>query len=305
MIADTRSRTPVATAPATKMAGRITAVVINRKPGIFRKHARVRFSPATTTWEISMTYASYDRRPTALIRPTRRLVRQPGQDSREGNPRTGHGGHLLLSTAREPAPMRTAPAAWSPLAVKAASLCCCAGNALPSLLLAILSWAITEVLAGCAAYAEAMYATPAPAAAETNGPTSVPLRAKPVLSLVSAPTRHGAAPAHRGAAAAVAALPAEWQRHYHDVEVLDVEVLDVEVLGEMHGEVQRELWPTRTASRLSPKFILTACWTRLWRARARRRAIEELRGLDDHTLRDIGISRADIEDIVQNGVRRE
>jgi uncharacterized protein YjiS (DUF1127 family) len=278
-------------APATKMVARITAVVINCERGIFRKHARVRFSPASTTWEISMTYAKHDRRPIALIRPARRLVPQPGRD-----PRASHGGLPMLSPARDATPVRPAPAAWSSLATRAATLCCCAGNALPSLLLAMLSWAITEVLAGCAAYAEAMYPIPVPAAAEASGQSPLPLRAKPTLNLVSAQMHGGATRGRpvRYSAHAIAALSAEWPAEM-PAEARPLHTAS----GRTSSKTSIESW------RISLKAVLIACWSRWRRAHDRRRAIEELQGMDDHTLRDIGITRSDIEFIIWNGLRRE
>jgi uncharacterized protein YjiS (DUF1127 family) len=304
MIAGTRWREsvgkPVDQAPATKMAGRITAVVINPERGIFRKHARVRFSPASTTWEISMTYAKHDRRPTALIRPARRLVPQPGRD-----PRASHGGLPMLSPARDATPLRPAPAAWSSLATRAATLCCCAGNALPSLLLAMLSWAITEVLAGCAAYAEAMYPIPVPAAAEASGQAPPPLRAKPALNLVSAQMHGGATRGRpvRYSAHAIAALAAEWQDELPALEMpaeaRPPHTASGRTSSRISSKASGKIW------RISLKAVLIACWSRWRRAHDRRRAAEELRGMDDHTLHDIGITRSDIEFIIWNGLRRE
>src|SRR5262249_12829681 len=156
----------------------ITAVVINRACGIFRKHAHVRVSPATTIWEISMTYARYDRRPTVPVRLTRRTAAQarnlyPGQVY-PGHPYPEHGGVVTVSPLRDKERVRPVPGAWSRLALRAATLGHCAGHALPSLLLAMLSWAIAEVLAGCAAYAEALYPVPVPAPAVADIGGQVP-----------------------------------------------------------------------------------------------------------------------------------
>ena len=103
----------------------------------------------------------------------------------------------MLSPLRDRAPAQPVPSAWSRLAMRVATLGHCAGHALPNLLLAMLSWAIAEVLAGCAAYAEALYPVPAPAVADTSG--QVPsLPARPSLSLVSEQT-YGGAPRSRPA----------------------------------------------------------------------------------------------------------
>jgi len=52
-------------------------------------------------------------------------------------------------------------------------------------------------------------------------------------------------------------------------------------------------------------IFIAACALRIRRARARRQAIAELRGLDDRTLRDIGLSASDIEYIVWRDMGRE
>jgi uncharacterized protein YjiS (DUF1127 family) len=49
-------------------------------------------------------------------------------------------------------------------------------------------------------------------------------------------------------------------------------------------------------------LFIQACTRRLAAERGRRSAILQLRGLDDRTLRDIGIHRGEIEFVVRNGV---
>jgi hypothetical protein len=158
-------------------------------------------------WEISMTYPNTERRSLAQIRPARRTALHRGRDLRPG-----HGGMLVLSSVRHAEPTQATPAAWSPLAIKATTLCYCAGNALPNLLLAMLSWAIAEVVAGCAAYAEALYAVPV--TANTDAQANLQVRPRSSLSLVSTQSNGGpprVRPAQAVADIRVATLPAKWR----------------------------------------------------------------------------------------------
>ena len=64
----------------------------------------------------------------------------------------------LPASSEDDAPRRSTVAATSQLMVKtAAGFAACAEIAFPNLLLAVASWTFAQVLAGCAAYGEAMY----------------------------------------------------------------------------------------------------------------------------------------------------
>src|SRR6516225_6382167 len=137
------------------MTRAITTVATSPERGIVRKHARGRLYPANKAWEKSMTFAKHtsDRRSRAHIRPLLRAEPHPIQDLRRG-----HVAPLVFSVPQHGARVRPAPLAWSSWTVKAApTLSFYAGYALPALLLGFFSWAVAEILAGFAAYAEAMY----------------------------------------------------------------------------------------------------------------------------------------------------
>ena len=197
--------------------------------------------------------------------------------------RPAGGEKLAPALPHDDAPRQT----LSTLTVKAAAAFShCAANAFPNLMLAVLSWAIAEVLAGCAAYAEALYPVPAPdrpvtVPVERARDTSVSRMAKPGLSLIAMQAEGGSAgpdrPRSRSVVRAVI-LPASWPR---------------------------ETQAPRTGRSISLKAVASACWLGLCRAGARRRAVEELRNMSDRDLRDIGICRCDIEHIVRYGVRPE
>jgi uncharacterized protein YjiS (DUF1127 family) len=143
-------------------------------------------------------------------------------------------------------------------------------------LLAFMSWTVGEVLAGCAAYAQAMY----PCYVEDElvgqgdvgqGDSGNPLGVKPVLRSSS----------RRNEAAVTVSVAVEYT-----------------VRSEAPGVASRG-W---SASITSPAGKL---WSRVRAIRDRRLAMAELRSLDDRALRDIGICRFDIECFARHGDRRE
>lgn len=150
-------------------------------------------------------------------------------------------------------------------------------EAVPNLLCAVLSWIMAEAWAGCAAYGEAMY--PAPAAIERA--EQVPAT-RPGLSLISTQVKSGSAGgnpmAQTGAIVRTVATSAE---------------------SDSTMPQSDPDWRVRLG------LVIAACWSRLWRAHQRRRAIAELKGLDEHSLRDIGLARCEIETILRHGARRE
>ena len=222
-----------------------------------------------------MTFAQHtsDRRSRAQIRPLRRAEPHPIQDLRRGDVAP-----LVISVPHRDKRVRRAPSAWSSLTVNAATtLSYCAGHALPALLLGFFSWAVSELLAGFAAYADAMYSPPASNALvpiETQA-TDTPRGAKPMMMQVngSAGCSNQIRPGAR-----IAALSAEWRGH---------------------GATARTDCP------VSLTRIAAARWSSMRQAVERRRAVAELRALDDRALRDIGIYRCNIEHIVRHGAQRE
>ena len=214
-----------------------------------------------------MTFAKHasNHRTQTQIRPRRRTEPHPIHDLRRG--RTGA---RILPPPRKDA--RAARRAWSSLTVEATTtLSYCVGHALPALLFGIFSWAVAEILASFAAYAEAMYPPPAPGGpppAETDASDSL-RAARPSLSRMSMQVIDGSAGYRNQASPGVAAA-----------------------VPTIEGPAMRN------AGRVS-------AWWGLYRVRDRRRAIEELQGLDDRSLHDIGVSRCDIAYIVRYGARRE
>ena len=217
-----------------------------------------------------MTFAKHtsDRRSQTRIRPLRRAEPHPIQDLRRG-----HTGALVISLRRDDARVRPATPASSSLTVKAAAtaLSYYAGHALPAILLGVFSWVVAESLAGFAAYAEAMYPLPASRDPAETGLTETTRGAKPSLSPLT----------------------------------MQVSDASAEYSTQARPGARADCPTTRTDRRVSVTRVVAAWWSTLCRARERRGAIEELQGLDDRSLRDVGLSRCDIEHIVRCGVRRE
>ncbi|WP_291692620.1 DUF1127 domain-containing protein [Bradyrhizobium sp.] len=145
---------------------------------------------------------------------------------------------------------------------------------------------VAEVLAGCATYAEAMYCIP-PATLHHEGaaecassrpslPSHGPARGKPDLRVILGNgSSHTEPPKDLPQAAGEGADRAA-----------DAEQPPAIATG----------WRIAIAA---PAVRLMAKWQR---AQSRRRALAELRGLDDPTLRDVGLTRSDIEYAARQGI---
>jgi uncharacterized protein YjiS (DUF1127 family) len=208
-------------------------------------------------------------------RPTESVLARQGQT-------------VVLSWPIEQTSRRNIPAPLTRLLVSAAAgLSHCVGSAFPNLLSVVLSWAIAEMMAGCAAYAQAMYPDLAPATVEPQRAMAMPRgRSSAIahLSLVSSHTTDGIrrreALLPRGASPVAAQQPKPAQQ------------LEP-------SPAPRVTWPA------SLGLFVAACGAKLRLALERRQAIAELRDLDERSLRDIGISYGEIEDVVRHGAKRE
>jgi hypothetical protein len=146
---------------ATRQAGGcITTVTVFQRAGTVRKHARDRISLSKISRELSMPFA----KPLSRVRlqPSTRLPRLNGPSAVPER--------SSVSGSRETISQWLLPAATLRLMLGTATrFAMTAGNAFPDLLLTILSWAVSEFLSGCAAYAEAMYPT-IPVVVDRNDP---------------------------------------------------------------------------------------------------------------------------------------
>jgi hypothetical protein len=239
--------------------------------GIFRKHGRGRTSQANISWEKSMH--SSKPLPARRLHSARETARCPVHDL--------HGSRdaaIVIPYLRQGAPRRRTPAVSTQLVRAVTAFSRFAIDAIPNLLLAVVSWIIEESMAGCAAYAEAMYGIPLAAAepqpAEIHPETAVSLTLVPAQEdgRWSAPPAHAGSPAR--AAAIIAARPDE-------------------------GGAARTHWYSLLA------VFIAAGRSLIPKARERRQATAELRGPDDRPLGEKVPSASEIEAIAWRGMWRE
>jgi uncharacterized protein YjiS (DUF1127 family) len=266
------------TRPATAI---VTTVARNPSHGIVRKHGRGRTSHANLLWEKSMPFAKSSpyHRSRSQIEPARRTSQRPVQEPNSSGERA-----LVIPLAQLRRPSRPAAMTMSAMTVKAVTrISHFAEHTLPDLMVAVFSWIITETLAGCTAYAESLYPIPpAPEPVEAAPDETPRRRTADRLSLVSIHARLGVVNSEQPTLA----------------PTLDQTAADTFVQPEQQPGA---IW--RRCSSLG--IFIAACALRIRRARARRQAIAELRGLDERSLRDIGLSASDIEYIVWRDTGRE
>ena len=213
------------------------------------------------------------------IEPARRTNQRPVQEPNCNGERA-----LVIPLSQLRRPSRPAAMTMSAMTVKAVTrISHFAEHTLPDLMVAVFSWIITETLAGCTAYAESLYPIPPAPEAVEAAPNETPRRrAADRLSLVSIHARLGVVSCEQPTLA----------------PTLDQTDADTFVQPERQPGA---IW--RRCSSLG--IFIASCALRIRRARARRRAIAELRGLDERSLRDIGLSASDIEYIVWRDTGRE
>jgi uncharacterized protein YjiS (DUF1127 family) len=251
-------------ATRTKPAARTTTVAIIRRAGIVRKHGRDRLSWTNMSRETSMPIAKQLRHPRSQsqLPATRRSPLAQSLDRQQALPCEPRQQASCWAVAARAS--RTTGEVVTRSAVYA-------GIAFPNLLLAALSWATAEFLAGCAAYGQALYCTPmlVDDRLESLDPEPAPAfsreRARrPVLILISEQAPR----------------------------------LDWSVAAER--ESARPAQTVKVGSRWYSAVVsgMTALLSNILKAQARHQAIMELHALDDRALRDIGLSRSEIESIV-------
>jgi hypothetical protein len=153
-------------------ARRVTAVALIRPAGMVRKHARDSISRFDVPREKSMPFAKQLSKELSCHQSHSqfRLQRQFDRSTVSGRP--SNCDRPLLTSSQEDTSQPAILEVLLRLMLKAvARFAEHAGTAFPNLLLAIISWTVAEFLAGCAAYAKAMYPPP-PMADERVVPAS-------------------------------------------------------------------------------------------------------------------------------------
>lgn len=199
-------------------------------------------------------------------------------DLHRGESHRTSGGAPIRTRTEQDAPGRVIPAAIFRGSVWVIGALAATGEIVFSgFLLAFMSWTMAEVLAGCAAYAQAMY----PCYVEDelvgqgdvgHGNSGNPSGMKPVLR----------SPSRRTESAVTVPVAVECA-----------------VRSEARGVASPD-WSASSVTSPAGKL-----WLRVRAMRDRRLAMAELRSLDDRALRDIGICRCDIECFARHGDPRE
>jgi uncharacterized protein YjiS (DUF1127 family) len=161
----------------------------------------------------------------------------------------------------------------------------CSAESVPALLVAIASRLVAEALAGFAAYGMAMSPTPAamdePSKhGDPNPSTPTSVDRKPRLRMISTEMEHGSEQYSR----------------------LDATRIHTNACGPADDMAQ----PMETTGTSSSWHVMIgapaiALLSKLRQARARRQAVAELHSLDDRSLRDIGICRGAIQNVIRRG----
>jgi uncharacterized protein YjiS (DUF1127 family) len=251
---------------------RITAVALFPRAGMLAKHARDRFSLTTTLREKSMPVTQH--LPYAGSRSRTKRSREIDRYSfaylsihHDQPPRT----ELQQASSQRPAIVPAPPASRSLLRTVAHF-----AEATGDILWAGALWIFTECIDGCAAYALAMYGIPQPADHEKSGdampcepPASVRYSSRPTLYVISAQAE-----------------------------------ADIRA-GEKCAARSEQMPGPRAGWRIAIVASAVRLRSKVREGFARQRDIAELHALDDRSLRDIGIARADIGYIARHGVRPE
>ena len=188
-----RKRGPVSGAVANATPS-VTAVALIPSVGILPKHARDRFSRTTNFREKSMPVAKHSSSTRLRLR-TERSRRINGSLLENVRVHRNETAHALPQQASVPRPaIASVSAASRSIFQTLAQLVDSAGD----ILLAIATWAMMEILAGCVAYARAMHGIPEAAdhgESSDQMPTPPPAPPKnpsrPTLQVISA-DREGA-----------------------------------------------------------------------------------------------------------------
>jgi uncharacterized protein YjiS (DUF1127 family) len=278
-----------------KAARRVTTVALISCAGIVRQHAQGRVSRANGFRERSMQFekqSSGGRSPFAL-------AGRRNNASRDSIPLTTEISALPASS-EDDAPRRSTVAAAARLMVNAAAgFAACAEIAFPAFLLAVVSWIFAQALAGCAAYGEAMY----PGLVGVGEPVD---QRAPVRGTQSEHENPNQLESRTSGLSEISSTANDEIRGRRSFLVSrQTQSSSAAVVKTEHPERSEAPRAASTGWRAFITSFLARLRSRFRRGRDRRLAIAELRALDDRRLRDIGISRCDIEHLADRGDRCE
>ena len=222
---------------------------------------------------------------------------------------TGHGDEAsrysteisaLPVSSEDDATRRSTVAAAARFIVKAAAgFAACAEVAVPNFLLTVVSWTFAQALAGCAAYGEAMY----PGFVSVGEPVDQrdPPRGTP--SERGNPNQLQSQTSGLNEISSVANDKLGGRRPSLASPQTQSSAADLVKIG--YTERSEGTRAASAGSSTSNASFIARFQSRIRRGRDRHLAITELRAFDDRGLRDIGISRCDIEHPAGHGDRCE
>jgi uncharacterized protein YjiS (DUF1127 family) len=286
---------PLSISGTREVARRVTTVALISGAGILRQHTQGRLSRANSFRERSMQFDKQfhgGRSPFALARRGNKASRDSIHLTTEIN--------ALPASSEDDAPRRsTVAAAWQLKVKIVAGFTACAAVAFPNFLLAVVSWTFAQALAGCAAYGEATY----PGLVGVGEPVD---QRDPVRGTRSEHGNPNQLQSRTSGLSETSPIANDGIRGRRPFLVSRQTQSSATALVKT-GSVERSEAP-RAASTGWRAFItsfLARFRSRIRRGRDSRLAIAELRALDDRRLRDIGISRCDIEHPAGRGDRCE
>jgi uncharacterized protein YjiS (DUF1127 family) len=271
---------PLSISGTKEAARRVTTVALISNAGILRQHTQGRIFRANSFRERSMQFDKQfhgGRSPVVL---------------------TGHGDEAsrysteisaLPVSSEDDATRRSTVAAAARFIVKAAAgFAACAEVAVPNFLLTVVSWTFAQALAGCAAYGEAMY----PGFVSVGEPVDQRDPAR------GTPSEHGNPNQLQSRTSGLRGrAPFLVSRQTRSSAAALVKTEHIERSERTHAADAG--WSPSIAS------FLASLRSRIRCGRDSRLTIAKLRALDDRRLRDIGISRSDIEHLAGRGDRCE
>jgi uncharacterized protein YjiS (DUF1127 family) len=206
----------------------------------------------------------------------------------------------LPASSEDDAPRRSTVAAASQVMVTTvAGFAACAEVAFPNFLLAVVSWIFAQALAGCAAYGEAMY----PGLVGVGEPVN---QRDPVRGT---PSEHGnpnQLPSRTSGLSEISPIANDGIRGRGPILVSrQTQSGAADLAKTEYAERSEGTRAASAGSSTSGASFIARFRSRIRGWRDRRLAIVELRALDDRALRDIGISRCDIEHLAGHGDRCE
>ena len=227
------------------------------------------------------------------------LARRRNKASRDSIPLTTEISALPASSEDDAPRRSTVAAASQMLVMTVAGFAACAEVAFSNFLLAVVSWIFAQALAGCAAYGEAMY----PGLVGAGEPVDQRDPARGTQSEHETPNQLQRRTSGLSEISSIASDEIRGRRPF--LVSRQTQSSSATVVKTEHLERSEAPRAASTGWRAFITSFLARFRSRIRRGRDSRLAIAELRALDDRRLRDIGISRCDIEHPAGRGDRCE